>query len=260
MYRLYVDEVGTDDLLHLDIDRHRYLSLTGLVMNLDGLEENLTVKLNWIKTEILGHDPDDPIVFHRKDILGRKGPYGCLVDPQKNAKFDRAIIRMIESTQFDVITALIDKKWMVRQKHWIKSHPYHYLMEILVEKYAQFLERRQDIGDIMPEARQGKKDELLQCYFQEVKNKGTEFLTTDRIHRVIPSRNLKFRTKKNNIAGLQLCDLIAHPSHIYVRECMGHNNVNLGPFSSQIIRILEKSKYDRSKSGKIIGYGIKHLP
>ena len=30
MYRLYVDEVGTDDLVHLEKDKHRYLSLTQL--------------------------------------------------------------------------------------------------------------------------------------------------------------------------------------------------------------------------------------
>jgi len=28
MYRLYVDEVGTDDLTHVEKDKHRFLSLT----------------------------------------------------------------------------------------------------------------------------------------------------------------------------------------------------------------------------------------
>jgi hypothetical protein len=32
MYRLYVDEVGTDDMTNLEDDNHRYLSLTGVAM------------------------------------------------------------------------------------------------------------------------------------------------------------------------------------------------------------------------------------
>ena len=32
MFRRYVDEVGTDDMSNLEIDHHRYLSLTGVAM------------------------------------------------------------------------------------------------------------------------------------------------------------------------------------------------------------------------------------
>jgi hypothetical protein len=35
LYRLYVDEVGTDAITHLDKDKHRYLSLTGVAMDLE---------------------------------------------------------------------------------------------------------------------------------------------------------------------------------------------------------------------------------
>ena len=65
---------------------------------------------------------------------------------------------------------------------------------------------------------------------------------------------------KDNCAGLQLCDLLAHPSHIYVRKQMGHD-VALGPFSTLVSAILESSKYDRSPwNGKVKGYGFKHQP
>lgn len=259
MYRLYVDEVGSDDLTHTDKDKHRFLSLTGVVMDINHARDFLEPKLNWIKSKVFSHDPDDPIVFHRKEILGKKGPYGCLIDPVKHDLFNRSILRLIDVADYVVITALIDKHWLLQQKHWIKSHPYHYLMEIMVEKYAQFLERKNSTGDIMPEARLGKKDELLQHYFEKVKSEGTDFVSADRIHSVIRSSNLKFRTKKDNVAGLQICDLLAHPSHINTRLYMKHE-VNLGAFSSRVVEILQKSKYDRSSRGKIIGYGIKHLP
>jgi len=259
MYRLYVDEVGTDSLTHLEKDKHRFLSLTGVAMKVSHARDALEPNLNWIKSNVFEHDPDNPIVLHRKEILGLKGPYQILRNDDKKDLFNRAIIRLFASCDYHVITALIDKQWMVKQTHWAKSHPYHYLMEILVEKYVQFLERKRSIGDIMPESRQGK-DQLLQKAYDKVRAKGTDYVNHKRIAAWVRAKNLKFRKKRENIAGLQLCDLIAHPSHIYTRSLMGHQ-VSLGEFSQQVVDILEQEKYDRSpSSGKIKGYGIKHLP
>jgi hypothetical protein len=166
MFRLYVDEVGSDDLVHLDKDRHQFLSLTGIAMRVDHARDYLEPALNRIKAEIFRHDPDSPVIFHRKDILGRKGPFGVLVDANLRERFNNKIENIFWNCEYTVFTTLIDKQWMVRQKHWKKSHPYHYLMEMMIERYVFFLERENEIGDIMPEARQGKKDELLQLAFQ----------------------------------------------------------------------------------------------
>lgn len=258
MYRLYVDEVGTDALTHLEKDKHRFLSLTGVVMEIEHAGSALEPNMNWIKTNVLKHDPDHPIILHRKEIMGYKGHFQCLRDPDTCSYFDRAVLRLFQSAEYAVITALIDKQWMVKQEHWQLTHPYHYLMDILVEKYAQFLERKSAIGDIMPESREGK-DGLLQAAYARTMDKGTYFVSAKRMEAVIRAQNLKFRKKRDNIAGLQLCDLLAHPSHIYTRQLMRHE-VSLGPFATQVADILVGSKYDRSKTGKISGYGIKHLP
>lgn len=148
---------------------------------------------------------------------------------------------------------------MLRQKDWTNKNPYHYLMEILVEKYTQLLERENTIGDILVEARQDKQNKALEESYKSVKKNGTYFVSASRMQSQIRATKLKFRSKKDNIAGLQLCDLIAHPSHIYVRKMMGHD-VELGPFAKQIVEILNDQKYDRSSTGKIKGYGIKHYP
>lgn len=259
MYRLYVDEVGTDDLTRTADEKLRYLSLTGIAMRVDYARDYLTPNTNWIKAKILDHDPDDPAILHRTDIMGRKGIFGCLSDETRCAKFDRATQRLIASSQYTVITALIDKHWMLKQHHWTKTHPYHYLMEILVEKYVQFLEREKSIGDIMPEARGKHVDGRLQRAYDQVRDAGTQYVSAERIGSAIRASKLKFRLKKENVAGLQLADLVAHPSHIYTRSLMGHE-VTLGPFAKQATDMLVSSKYDRNKWGRIVGYGIKHLP
>lgn len=256
MFRLYVDEVGTASLTHVEKDKHRYLSLTGLAIDLSHVGSCLEPNMNWIKINIFKHDPDDPVIFHRTDILGRKGPFHILSDPVTCQKFDCCILRLSKSTNFTAITALIDKQALLKKTSWRNKEPYFYLMEILVEKYAQFLERKKSVGDIMPEARGNSMDQGLQVAFSEIKRKGTYFVDKNRIESVIRSNKLKFRTKKDNIAGLQLCDLFAHPSHMYVREYLKHN-VNIGLFGRKMSDILVSDKYDRSSSGRILGYGIK---
>ncbi|WP_170458387.1 hypothetical protein [Ruegeria arenilitoris] len=146
-----------DDLVHLERDNHRYLSLTGTILDLEYVGDVLIPEIESLKREIFDFDPDDQLHLHRTDIAKKKGVFGQLSDPDLNVEFDRRMFRLLGETEYTVITAVVDKLEMTRQAHWEQQHPYHYLMEIIVEKYAQFLERRNDIGDIMPEARQGKK-------------------------------------------------------------------------------------------------------
>jgi hypothetical protein len=260
MYRLYVDEVGSDDLLHLDDDNHRYLSLTGVAMRVDHEESALRTAFDRIKNEIFCHYEEKPLVFHRTDIVNGRGVFRVIKEDEGVRRtFDRRLLDTMASTEYTVFTVLIDKKWMLGQKHWRLSHPYHFLMHLLVERYIKFLKERNAIGDIMPEARKGKKDKLLQEAFTEVKTTGTDYLSPTEINSFIRSNELKFRNKPANIAGLQLCDLIAHPSHIYIREQAGHP-VTLGAFAREVLSILNSSKYYRSPSGKVKGYGIKCLP
>jgi hypothetical protein len=162
LYRLYVDEVGNDDVPSARDERHRYLSLTGVAMAQDHARDSLAPSMSRLKAEIFRHDPDEAVILHRKDIMNRKRIFECLNDDQLCARFDDGLCEMISESQFRVITVLIDKLEMARQYHWQQKHPYHYLMEILVEKYAQWLERKESYGDIMPEKRRGPKDPALQ--------------------------------------------------------------------------------------------------
>lgn len=258
MFRMYLDEHGVDRMTRLDLDKYRYLSLTGVVMKVTHARDFLLPAFNNIKAEVFNEDPDSPICFHRSDIRQNKGPFEPLRDVETRARFDELIIDVFRKTEFTAITVLIDKQALSEKHYWDRTHPYHVLMEVLVEKYAQFLHRVGSIGDIMPEARSKPQDKALQSEFLHYKEHGTRFASKELIHSHIPSSNLKFRTKKNNVAGLQLCDLIAHPSHYAIRKRLGHD-VRSAPFASKVVNILAESKYDRSASGKIWGYGVKHI-
>jgi Protein of unknown function (DUF3800) len=180
-YRLYVDEVGNDDLSHVQDDEHRYLSLTGIAMSSDHARDRATPRLNAFKADIFQHDPDEKIIFHRKHIMNRRGIFHKLIDEKLRARFDAGLVQYLAETEYAAITVVIDKLGMLNQKHWEEKHPYHYLMELMVEKFVQWLERKKGVGDIMPEMRRGRKDTALQRAYNHVRLWGTNFVDPGRI-------------------------------------------------------------------------------
>lgn len=181
MYRLYVDEVGTDDVRSVTEDHERFLSLTGVAMKVNEARDVLAPRLAALKADVFDHDPDEPIILHRKKIVKCNAPFSMLREEAKRGQFDGLILSIMADCDYRVITALIDKKAMLGKVAWSNKEPYHYLMEVLVEKYVQFLERMGAIGDIMPEGRLGKKDERLQSAFIRTKAFGTYYVSRDRM-------------------------------------------------------------------------------
>ena len=259
MYRLYLDEHGTDTLKRVHLDGHRYLSLTGVIMKISHARDYLTPELDKLKAEIFDQDPDAPICLHRSDIRACKGPFQPLNNAVVRADFDKRILKILSDCDYTVITVFIDKDWMQKQNHWGQGHPYHFLMEVMIEKYVQYLIRKCGVGDIMPEARGKNQDELLQREVDRCYSNGSRYVDASSFKANLKSKTLKFRTKSDNIAGLQLCDLIAHPSHYTVRQNLKHE-VELGPFAEMVSEILVKQKYDRSHKGDVRGYGFKPIP
>ena len=88
---------------------------------------------------------------------------------------------------------------------------------------------------------------------------GTEFVEARQFIESLTSRQLKIKPKANNISGLQVADLFAHPSLKAARARLAGDP--LAPnFGGEIAQILLDAKYDRSESGTIDGWGIKWLP
>jgi len=73
--------------------------------------------------------------------------------------------------------------------------------------------------------------------------KGSGYTDAAQIAGALTSRQLKVKQKSNNLAGLQLADLVAHPSRNEILSENGHD-VTVAPFATKVIAILQ-SKYDR---------------
>jgi hypothetical protein len=91
----------------------------------------------------------------------------------------------------------------------------------------------------------------LKKSFVRLWEQGTQFVEPRQFQERFSSKQLKVKTKANNIAGLQVCDLLAHSSR---HEILWENGLTDRPpaaFAAKIIRILQ-GKYDQ-REGKTWG-------
>jgi len=258
-YRLYIDEVGNPDLNSSDDVRHRYLSLTGVIIELEYVRSTFSPKLEAIKRSYFDSHPDEPVILHRKELVNKKPPFTSLRDIETEKRFNRDILKMIRETEYEVLTVVIDKlRHKQRYTVW-RYDPYHYCMAILLERYVLWLERKGQIGDVMAESRGGKEDRRLKGSFQKVYEDGTDYIFADQIQSRLTSKQLKVKPKSINVAGLQLADLVAHPAF---KAAQARRNKQKLPqtFGGKISEILEDTKYIRRPDGNIEGWGRKWLP
>jgi Protein of unknown function (DUF3800) len=258
-YRMYIDEVGNSDLQASKNPNHRYLSLTGLIFELDYVASTMFPAVERLKLAHFGSHPDEPVILHRREVMQRKQPFDSLRDDTANDAFLKELLALFRTLDYVVVTAVIDKlQHLERYKVW-RSDPYHYCLTVLIERFVQWLEHQNAVGDVMAESRGAKEDMRLKREFTQIYTGGTDFLVPKLVQARLTSKELKVKPKAQNVAGLQLADLMAYPS--YRTALCRHERKPLPlDVNGQVGQILEDSKYDRSPSGRIDGWGRKWLP
>lgn len=261
LYRLYVDEVGNHDMEHVDDPNQRYLGLTGVIVESDHMRQTILPEMNQLKSQFFQSDPDEPVVFHRKELVNKHTPFDALLDAETEQRFNSALLDCLTRWDYRVATVVIDKKMHRDQYRVWRYHPYHYCLAVLLERLILWLEAADSRGDVMVESRGGKEDLKLKDSYTRLYQEGTDFIDVARWQARLTSKELKVKPKSANIAGLQLADLIAHPSRQEVLAEAGLLEDDRQTFGKQICGILRTSKYLRHpRSGEIKGYGRKLLP
>jgi len=261
LYRLYIDEVGNHDLTHAEDPNERFLSLTGVIIESQHCIGGLIPQMEALKREFFVVDPDVPIIFHRKDMMNKRKPFQALRDPKIEADFNKLLLTRLDSWVYKAITIVIDKDAHLKKYTVWHYHPYHYCLSVMLERYVYFLQSKKSTGDIMVEARGGVEDKQLEMSYTRLYENGDRYVSSDTLQRHLTSSQLKVRKKSQNICGLQLADLLAHPSR---REILIDNGLiedKREVFGDKITQILRDSKYHRDyKTGEIYRYGKKLLP
>lgn len=107
-YRLYIDEVGNPDFGSSETANHRYLSLTGIILELDYAANAAKPRVEDLKKQFFkGPHPDDPVLL------------------------------LLRELDYLVLTVVIDKLEQ-KQRYWVwRFDPYHYVLKVLTERWKE---------------------------------------------------------------------------------------------------------------------------
>ena len=242
-YRIYIDEVGNADMGSSANENHRFLSLTGIIVDLDHVATRIHPEMEALKQRHFGSHPDEPMIFHRAEMVNAKHPFERLKDTTVKEAFDDELLALLDRWDYRVVTVCIDKKKHHETYKVWRFDPYHYCLAVLIERFVFFLDQIEAKGDAMAESRGGNEDRRLKDSFEKLVAGGSEYLTGDRFMARLTSKQLKVKSKQNNVPGLQLADLIAHPSRNEILDAQQLLGRPLAPFATKVIAILQNKYY-----------------
>jgi hypothetical protein len=210
--------------------------------------------LNTLKRNHFNSDPDDPIIFHREEIVKKVDAYKVLQDPKKEKAFNDDLINFFRDLDCTLILVVLDKKYL-KGKYKYPVHPYHWALELMLERYCGYLKYIGKRGDVLAEERGGVEDMKLKEIYVDIYEKGTLQQQCDDFQATLTSRQIKIKPKKKNIAGLQIADLLANPCKqelLFEKGRTKHKDAIFGPVVYENVR----DKYNkRFSNGKVDGYG-----
>lgn len=240
---LFLDESGDHNLSVID-PQYPIFVLGGVIMDKDYAEGRLTDALNIFKRDMFGRTD---IVLHTADITRNRNGFEALIDPAFRARFYNRLNALMRAIDYSVVACAIRKDHHLSRYGVAALDPYLLSLDILVERFCFDIGKVSSGGLIVAEKRDSTLDRELELAWLNLKIQGTRFLQASELEDRVFALNL--RAKKDNIAGLQLADLVVSPIGRHV----------LGKPDKEDWRIVE-SKFRRNQRGKIEGFGLVVLP
>ncbi|MDE3057567.1 MAG: DUF3800 domain-containing protein [Bacteroidota bacterium] len=240
---LFLDESGDHSLTKLD-EQYPMFVLAGIIMDASYHETVAIPRFEQLKEELFGNRS---IVFHTADITRNKNGFERVKEKEFRERFYSALNAVMLSLDYMVVAAAVRKKEHLLQYGLAALDPYLLSLECLVERFAFELKMAGEQGIIIAECRNSILDNELELAFLNLKIQGTRYISAAEIKSCITQ--LATRKKEENIAGLQIADLVATPIGRYV----------LGKPPKPDFEIV-KQKFRKSSEGKFEGYGLVVLP
>jgi hypothetical protein len=258
-FRLYVDESGHHHACNIAGAGvgERYLGLCGVVFERGKPYSDFADDLEALK-RVFWEDPDDRVVLHREDIQNRRGAFSILRDGDRRGVFDQYLLTMIEAAPIRVIAVALDKSTHGASTYRALAHPYHYALLALLERYCGWLRFAKRRGDVLVEARgRNEDDQFAEAYerFYRAGSGNAGYLSASVAQSTLTSARPKIKPKVQNIAGLQVADLLAHPltRDVLVRYKRLDNHG--GEFARRISDAVRPKYNRRFATGQAMGYG-----
>lgn len=211
-YRLYIDETGDHTYKQLDNPDTQYLGLTGVLFKKSYYDANVQPELEKLKQRIFKYDPDDPPILVRSLIIHHKRWFYVLQDNELNKQWEEGIISFLQNLQGHawIFSVIIDKKSHLINYPMHTFDPYSYSLSVLLNRVRGFLVKNNGQADVVAEGRGKMEDQQIKAAYCDLRRDGSLYGKTGEYYKqAYPQEELIIKSKDNNIAGLQIADIIA---------------------------------------------------
>ncbi len=216
---MFLDESGNHDLKKIN-PTYPVFVLGGAIVDRAYLRNTIEPELREFKMTHFGRDD---VVLHTVDMGKGRNDYSFLANPAKRTAFYNQLNALLQQWEYQVVVCVFKLPGYVAQYH-APADPYHFGLEILIERFCKELGDAEDFGFICAEKRNpGLDRELLEAWDRLSSSRGgTTYTKSGEIRRKIIDLSLK--DKRPNQAGMQLADLVVTPPGRHVAGLLANPN------------------------------------
>ena len=202
----FFDECGDHSLDKIDRDFPLFV-LALVLVERSVYQNQILPEFNQFKLRYFNHEG---INLHSRDIRLAVGPFSLLLNPAIRPQFMAELTEIMERVPFTLFISAIQKQAHLEQCGGNAVNPSDLALEFTMEGLFHFLNAQGDRHlPIVAEARGKREDNMLEQVFSRMMTLGTANVSGEQFQRL--DCPLSFQSKKNNILGVQLADLCAHP-------------------------------------------------
>jgi hypothetical protein len=220
-YHLYIDECGDQNLETFN-PTFPIFTLCGILVR-DDLVPQIEEQVRGLKREFWGNRQ---IILHSRDIRKCQNGFEVLFDLDVKRRFYESVNRLLgQRGVYVIVSCSILKEPYIRQFGRFND-VYGQSLSFVLERaiFCVDNQRPDHNGKIsaVVERRGKREDKNLLGYYQQLLEKGTYWVTAQRMKNHMDSLDFKWKTE--DVAGLQIADLIAYP---ITRHVLNPQEVNL---------------------------------
>ena len=212
-------------------------------------DEVATPRLNAFKRNLFGREN---IVLHTADFTRNKAGFEAMASHDFRLQFFTELQTLIRDLDFKVAACAIKKQEHLKKYGLNALDPYLLSLSLVIERFV--FECGSAGGTVVVEARDETLNNALNLAFLDLKIRGTTYVTGTKIQRRV--RNSAIRDKKENIAGLQVADVVATP---IARHALGKATYPQYCSDGDFFAVV-RPKFRQSRDGKFEGMGLVVLP
>lgn len=202
---MFLDESGDHSLTVID-PQYPVFVLGGIIVDAEYAEGELEAHVRQFKREVFG---DEDIILHTREISRNLNSFGGLKDPEFREFFYLKLNALMRDLEYSIVACVIRKDSHLAKYGVSALDPYHFSLHVLVERFCFDVGYGLDGGVIIAECRDATLDDQLQLVWESLRIRGTSHMPAAIIKQRIVG--LEPRAKAENIAGLQIADLVVSP-------------------------------------------------